>query len=167
MELAAATGQVQIKQEPVIVPTYYSIAVGDVWIEPEGSDGGEVAHRLSFYFGGDGNPLYFVDPQLDSPVAEDACPYVRDELFFRIKLLPVQEVLGRKDFEQICERLLPQRDDAWVASIRHDWRQQQNLGYFVEEQAAARAFDKAARELRGDEAHGGRAGPKGWRLTVP
>jgi hypothetical protein len=45
---------------------------------------------------------------------------------------------------------------------------QPRLGYFDDEQEAARAFDTAARRLRGDEAHGGRAGGKNWyRLNFP
>ena len=42
------------------------------------------------------------------------------------------------------------------------------LGTFSEEEEAARAFDVAARRLRGDQAHGGGSsrGPK-WRLNFP
>ena len=39
------------------------------------------------------------------------------------------------------------------------------LGYFDDAAEAARAFDEAARRLRGDEAHGGRGGV--WRLNFP
>ena len=50
----------------------------------------------------------------------------------------------------------------WVARIQHEGRQQ-HLGYFSEEEAAARAFDEAARRLRGKKgkAHGGRASNRG------
>ena len=58
------------------------------------------------------------------------------------------------------------KDRRWQAQIYHEGRQQA-LGLFVEEAAAARAFDKAARELRGDEAHGGRSGSNIWRLNFP
>eukprot|EP01045_Picozoa_sp_COSAG04_P017963 COSAG04_NODE_1628_length_6114_cov_17.732502_2_plen_76_part_00 len=56
----------------------------------------------------------------------------------------------------------------WEARIRHEG-QQQYLGCHVEEAAAARAFDAAARELRGDKAHGGRASKftQPWRLNFP
>ena len=55
----------------------------------------------------------------------------------------------------------------WLASIWHEGRAQ-HLGLFAEEEAAARAFDDAARRLRGDEAHGGRPyGPNVWRLNFP
>eukprot|EP01045_Picozoa_sp_COSAG04_P008485 COSAG04_NODE_471_length_13830_cov_4.905251_2_plen_199_part_00 len=53
----------------------------------------------------------------------------------------------------------------WRAEIRHEGRRQ-GLGSFVEEEAAARAFDDAARRMRGGEAHGG--GLRGrWRLNFP
>ena len=57
------------------------------------------------------------------------------------------------------------RERRWLASIRHEG-QLQHLGYFDEEQDAARAFDEAALRLRGDQAHGrrGRQGPA-WRLN--
>eukprot|EP01045_Picozoa_sp_COSAG04_P008490 COSAG04_NODE_471_length_13830_cov_4.905251_7_plen_647_part_00 len=55
----------------------------------------------------------------------------------------------------------------WVVKIQHEG-QDQSLGTFAEEEAAARAYDEAARRLRGDEAHGGRAGNgAGWRLNFP
>ncbi len=43
----------------------------------------------------------------------------------------------------------------WTAGIHHEGRKQY-LGYFTEEKAAARAYDEAARRLRGDKAHGGK-----------
>ena len=43
----------------------------------------------------------------------------------------------------------------WRATIKHEGRNQ-HVGYFDEEQDAARAFDEAALRLRGAEAHGGR-----------
>ena len=55
----------------------------------------------------------------------------------------------------------------WEARISHEGRLQ-GLGYFAEEEeeAAARAFDAAARRLRGNSAHGG--GNEGrWRLNFP
>jgi hypothetical protein len=45
----------------------------------------------------------------------------------------------------------------WRACIRHDGKVN-SLGSFVHEDDAARAFDAAARRLRGEDAHGGRAG---------
>jgi len=61
---------------------------------------------------------------------------------------------------------------AWAKEERR-WRvgiqikgRTQGLGFFVEEETAARAFDESARELRGDAAHGG--GYRGrWRLNFP
>ena len=60
------------------------------------------------------------------------------------------------------------RDRRWEATIRHEGRAQR-LGSFAEEEAAARAFDEAARRLRGDAAHGGRASKfsQPWRLNFP
>ena len=56
----------------------------------------------------------------------------------------------------------------WKAQIRHMLKNQ-HLGLFDDEEVAARAFDKQARELRGVNAHGGRAGPSAtrWRLNFP
>ena len=45
----------------------------------------------------------------------------------------------------------------WRACIRHDGKVKA-LGSFVDEAEAARAFDAAARRLRGEDAHGGRVG---------
>jgi hypothetical protein len=44
----------------------------------------------------------------------------------------------------------------WRAKIMHGGKRHQVLGFFVVEKAAARAYDHAARRLRGDQAHGGR-----------
>ena len=54
----------------------------------------------------------------------------------------------------------------WQAKIMHD-RKQHVLGHFDDERVAARAFDTAARRLRGDDAHGGRAGRNWLRLNFP
>eukprot|EP01046_Picozoa_sp_COSAG06_P011219 COSAG06_NODE_634_length_13587_cov_23.361210_6_plen_551_part_00 len=56
----------------------------------------------------------------------------------------------------------------WVAALRHDGKQQ-HLGSFDDEQEAARVVDTVARRLRGEDAHGGRAGGnKLWlRLNFP
>ena len=59
------------------------------------------------------------------------------------------------------------RSRKWIATIRHDGKQQ-HLGNFDDEREAARAFDTAARRLRGEDSHGGRAGGKQWlRLNFP
>eukprot|EP01043_Picozoa_sp_COSAG02_P048043 COSAG02_NODE_4674_length_5106_cov_9.921310_2_plen_580_part_00 len=57
----------------------------------------------------------------------------------------------------------------WKASIRHGGKEKY-IGRFGDEEAAAHAFDAAARRLRGAQAHGGRAnarGSKSWRLNFP
>ena len=55
----------------------------------------------------------------------------------------------------------------YVAVIRHDGKQQ-SLGCFDDERKAARAVDRRARRVRGEDAHGGRAGGKNWlRLNFP
>ena len=59
----------------------------------------------------------------------------------------------------------PKKGRRWRAEIWHEGRKQR-LGSFAEEEAAARAFDDAARRLRGDEAHGGGRTSE-WRLNFP
>jgi hypothetical protein len=54
----------------------------------------------------------------------------------------------------------------WRAQIRHKGKNQ-GLGYFDDEREAARAVDTAARRLRGEGAHGGRAGHQWLRLNFP
>jgi hypothetical protein len=57
----------------------------------------------------------------------------------------------------------------WLAQIGHGG-QQHCLGFFDEhnEEAAARAYDAAARRLRGTQAHGGHASSgRTWRLNFP
>ena len=54
----------------------------------------------------------------------------------------------------------------WTARINRGGKQQ-HLGTFDDEQEAARAYDTAARRLRGEGAHGGRAGPICARLNFP
>jgi hypothetical protein len=60
------------------------------------------------------------------------------------------------------------RDRRWVAGIRHGGKRQ-HLGSFDDEQEAARAVDTAARRLRSEDAHGGRASKTGrrWKLNFP
>jgi len=59
------------------------------------------------------------------------------------------------------------REGRWRASARHDGSKH-NLGYFDDEQEAARAFDEKARQLRTTgQAHGGRAGTNWQRLNFP
>jgi hypothetical protein len=56
----------------------------------------------------------------------------------------------------------------WWVQLLHDG-QKHYLGYFAEdkEEDAARAYDTAARRLRGVWAHGGRSGANRWLLNVP
>eukprot|EP01046_Picozoa_sp_COSAG06_P062713 COSAG06_NODE_14257_length_1174_cov_0.773023_2_plen_278_part_01 len=54
----------------------------------------------------------------------------------------------------------------WLARIRHDGKEQ-HIGMFVDELQVARAVDTAARRLRGEDAHGGRAGDNWLRLNFP
>jgi len=54
----------------------------------------------------------------------------------------------------------------WCARIWHEQRLLE-LGFFRSAEAAARAFDDAARKYRGDQAHGGRSGGSGGtRFTL-
>ena len=61
-----------------------------------------------------------------------------------------------------------QRDKRrWRAQIRHEGRNQE-LGCWETEEEAARKFDNAARRMRGDGAHGGKAANgTPWRLNFP
>jgi hypothetical protein len=54
----------------------------------------------------------------------------------------------------------------WVAQLNHDGNVH-HLGYFDDEQHAARTFDTTARRLRGEDAHGGRSGTNWNRLNFP
>jgi hypothetical protein len=57
----------------------------------------------------------------------------------------------------------------WRATMQHD-KKAQHLGSFDDEHEAARAYDERARQLRGADAHGGRAGGTGktwFRLNLP
>ena len=56
----------------------------------------------------------------------------------------------------------------WSAEITHNG-QYQRLGVFDYEEQAARAYDEAARRLRGDKAHGGKParGSIFWKLNFP
>ena len=61
--------------------------------------------------------------------------------------------------------LSPAQAQAEAAQIKHDGKNQ-FVGHFAPdgEATAARAYDAAARRLRGDRAHGGR---QGWHLNFP
>eukprot|EP01045_Picozoa_sp_COSAG04_P014948 COSAG04_NODE_1151_length_8058_cov_51.031662_8_plen_141_part_00 len=56
----------------------------------------------------------------------------------------------------------------WKVAIKHDG-ETHKLGTFVDAESAARAYDDAARRLRGDKAHGGKParGSIFWRLNFP
>ena len=54
----------------------------------------------------------------------------------------------------------------WHTSITHSGGSH-NLGYFTDDQEAARAFDVAARRVRRGKAHGGRSGVHWHRLNFP
>jgi hypothetical protein len=54
----------------------------------------------------------------------------------------------------------------WITRINYDGKKQY-LGHFEDEHEAARAVDTAARRLRGEDAHGGRAGNYWRRLNFP
>ena len=58
--------------------------------------------------------------------------------------------------------------DKWDARLFHQ-RKTIHLGRFTDQREAALVVDKAARELRGDQAHGGRQKPNSvpWRLNFP
>ena len=60
-------------------------------------------------------------------------------------------------------------DRKWTASIKHSGKHMQHLGHFDDVRKAARAYDVAARRLRGDDAHGGRSNAhcQRWRLNFP
>ena len=58
------------------------------------------------------------------------------------------------------------RDHKWMAQIGHKGKNQ-HLGNFDDEHEAARVVDTAARRLRGEDAHGGRAGSHWRRLNFP
>ena len=73
-----------------------------------------------------------------------------------------QQVAGQPSSRYVGVRWMQTRR-RWAAEISHEGRRQ-HLGTFAEEEAAARAFDDAARRLRGDKAHGERGR---WRLNFP
>ena len=71
---------------------------------------------------------------------------------------------GPSEFVGVC---WDKNKRKWKAQIYHDGKRQQ-LGRFDDEHEAARAVDTAARRLRGEDAHGGRAGKGNWlRLNFP
>eukprot|EP01045_Picozoa_sp_COSAG04_P017471 COSAG04_NODE_1547_length_6397_cov_31.714513_4_plen_353_part_00 len=74
-------------------------------------------------------------------------------------------------FAGVSWRSRPASGRHWQASIKRNSKKQ-HVGCFADEHEAARAFDAAARRLRGNQAHGGRAalphgGGKIWRLNFP
>jgi hypothetical protein len=70
---------------------------------------------------------------------------------------------GKSDFVGVSWRKERRK---WQAQIRHGGKEHY-LGCFGHEREAARAVDTAARRLRGDDAHGGRAGTNWNRLNFP
>eukprot|EP01046_Picozoa_sp_COSAG06_P003731 COSAG06_NODE_149_length_22026_cov_33.454782_7_plen_400_part_00 len=70
---------------------------------------------------------------------------------------------GPSKFVGVC---WDKKNRKWRPNIYHDGKGQQ-LGSFDDEREAARAVDRAARRLRGEDAHGGRAGTNWLRLNFP
>ena len=69
----------------------------------------------------------------------------------------------KSDFVGVCW----QKRGWWTVSIKRAGKQE-NLGQFLDEQEAARAFDAAARRLRPQgEAHGVKSGRNWLRLNFP
>eukprot|EP01046_Picozoa_sp_COSAG06_P045535 COSAG06_NODE_6310_length_2989_cov_55.070588_1_plen_615_part_00 len=95
-----------------------------------------------------------VDDELESSEEEDCEPVAK----LRKNCVTKSEFVGVRWDKRRCK---------WIAQINHD-RKQQHLGCFDDEHEAARAVDTAARRLRGEDAHGGRAGKGNWlRLNFP
>ena len=112
-----------------------------------------VASKRQRHVGLAGN-VQAVDQELDSSAEEDCEPVSKRG---KVLCATVSEFVGVS---------LKKRTRKWGARITHDGKKQ-HLGSFDDEQEAARAVDTAARRLRGQNAHGGRAGTNWLRLNFP
>jgi hypothetical protein len=81
----------------------------------------------------------------------------------QVAAVAASERQGPSDFVGVS---WAKRDRKWIAHLRNDGKQQ-CLGRFVDEQEAAHAVGTVARQLRGEDAHGGRSGVKWLRLNFP
>eukprot|EP01045_Picozoa_sp_COSAG04_P020474 COSAG04_NODE_2100_length_4781_cov_8.111064_3_plen_194_part_00 len=104
----------------------------------------------------------------ETAAAEEAAAFVDEEAVNAAEAAVAQRKAAGQPTSAYVGVSWHKQTRRWEASITHEG-EKQGLGLFVEEAAAARAFDEAARKLRGAEAHGGRADPRApvWRLNFP